>query len=627
MDPGKYGLIRFGDYDLDTQKRLLLRSGVAIPLMPKAFDLLKYLVENNGRVIDKDELMAAVWPNTVVEESNLSQNISILRRTLGEKRAENLYIATVPGRGYKFVADVSFGAVSDGQPEPDVPGDEAVNHRPPEETSEVPRRRVLPAAIVIAAAAVLVLGGVYLWNRPSSRSDAAAIRSIAVLPFRPVSSDPGDHILEVGMADTLIMKLSESTDIVVRPLSSVRQFTSVDTDALDAGRRLGVEAVLEGTLQRVGDKLRVNVRLFRTEDGSSLWGATYDEPVADIFALQDAIAHKAAGALKAKLREGSRPYTQSVDAYQLFVRGRLSVLKATRPELLEGIEHFRKAIELDANYALAYAGMADAYRTLALGGEMRPADVFPHARSAAQRAVVLDPSLAEAHTALGASLFWCDWNWAESEKHLKRALELNPNNADAHSEYAFLLSNLGRNDEALELAQRALELDPLNLRAKARYGQFLNHAGRTGEALAILQQTMALDPEYWLAYQFATSTHLVRKEYPEAVSTAEMTGRLNQVSTRPIAYGGYARAKLGETESARQALKQLTELAKQKYVPNVNIAVLQLGLGDKEAAISRLERAAEEKDPWMTFIKVEPIWFELSDDPRFQRIVRSMQLQ
>jgi DNA-binding winged helix-turn-helix (wHTH) protein/TolB-like protein/Flp pilus assembly protein TadD len=618
MNGPKQGLIRFGDFALDPQKRLLFRDELNIPLMPKAFDLLKYLAENSGRLIEKDELMSAVWPDTVVEESNLSQNISILRRTLGERPAENSFIATVPGRGYKFVADVvvetglsdepDITPTADGEPLPSVP-------------------RLGLVLTIGAVVGLVVLGGVFAWNRVASpSSEPGTVRSIAVLPFKPVNSDHRDEILEIGMADTLIMRLSEGTDIIVRPLSSVRQVASIEQDALEAGRRLGVEAVLEGNLQRVGDTVRLNVRLFRTDDGRSIWGGTYDEKVSDIFALQDAIAEKAAAALKVRLRGGRQPYTRNIEAYQLYMQGRLSVLRATRPQLLEGIEFFRKAIQLDEGYALAYAGMADAYRTLALGGELRPRDVFPQARSAAHRAVELDDTLAEAHTALGSSLFWCDWDWAEAEAHFKRALELNPNHADGHSEYAFLLSNLGRHDEALALARRALELDPLNLRTNARHGQFLNHAGKTEEALAVLGRTIEFDPDYWLAYQFATSTHLVRKEYAEAIAKADTTKRLNPESTRPTVYGDYARAKLGDSEAARRSLDELTSLAKQKYIPNVNIAVLQLALNQKDAAIDSLERAADEKDSWMTFLKVEPIWFELNSKPRFQKLLQAMQL-
>jgi DNA-binding winged helix-turn-helix (wHTH) protein/TolB-like protein/Flp pilus assembly protein TadD len=618
MNAPETGVKRFDDYVIDSRKRLLSRDGEPLPLMPKAFDLLNYMVENAGRVLEKDELLSAVWPDTLVEESNLSLNISILRKALGEKPAENRYIATVPGRGYKFVAEVQSG--SNGDAAAREGSTEATLDSPP--VAAHPRWKYYAAfgAVAVAAAAA------FAWFSLSpGETGGGKIRSIAVLPFKPLVKDQRDEALELGMADTLISKLADSGELIVRPISSVRRFDSIDQDALEAGRQLGVEAVLEGSIQRTEEKIRVNVRLLRTADGSSIWNATYDEQMADIFVLQDSISRRAAEALRIRLG-GRPPYTSNLEAYQLYMLGRLQVLKATRPEVLAGIDNFRRAIDLDSNYALAHVGLADAYRTLSLGGEMRPLEVLPQAKVAALRAAELDDSLAEAHTVLAYALFWCDWNWADSEAHFRRALELNPNSADAYSEYAFLLSNLGRHEEALAAIRRALELDPLNVRTNARYGQFLNHAGRTDEALVILARTTELDPDYWLAYQFATSVHLVRGEYSEALAAAETTKRLNRESTRPYAYGGYAKAKLGDREGAKEDLDALLAAATERYVPNVNIAVLQLALGDREGALASLQRAAVEKDPWMTFLKVEPIWFELNGDPRFESIRRSMGL-
>lgn len=627
MKIGENEAKRFGDYLLDTRKRILYKGDDPISLMPKAFDLLRYLVENNARVIGKDELLEAVWPDTVVEESNLSQNISILRKALGEKPAENRFIATVPGRGYKFVAAV----VSDQSPrDSNIPSaladDSPTSQQPPKDTTSRNSRVML--AGVAAALGIALLVGVFYWNRDSrfNGSSAGTIRTIAILPFKPLAQNERDETLELGMADTLISKLGESSELIVRPLSSVRRFSAVDQDALEAGRQLGVEAVLEGSIQRSGDTIRVNVRLVGTGDGRSIWSATYDEPASDIFKLQDAISSRVAGALRVRLENARAPYTRNLDAYRLYMTGRLQVLRATRPELLQGIQSFRRAIELDPNYALAYAGMADAYRTLALGGEMRPSEVFPEARAAALHAVQLDDSLAEAHTVLGSTLFWCDWDWAGSEEQFMRALQLNPNNADTHSEYAFLLSNVGRHDEALALIRTALQLDPLNVRTNARYGQFLHHAGRSEEALQALRLTMQLDGDYWLSYQFAASTYLTRREYTEALASAEAVQRLNSESTRPMAYGGYAKARSGDAAGARRTLDTLLSLSRERYVPNVNIAVLWLAVGEKEKALDSLELAFEEKDSWMTFLRVDPIWSELKGNPRFERLLQKLDL-
>jgi DNA-binding winged helix-turn-helix (wHTH) protein/TolB-like protein/Tfp pilus assembly protein PilF len=620
MESREIALKCFGGYRLDPHKRRLLRNGEVLTLMPKAFDLLTYLVLNPGRLVTKDELMSAVWPDTIVEESNLSLNISILRKTLGEKPSENRFIATVPGQGYKFVADVSDA--SDGT----LMGTETKEYEQDPILNEKTNSSGLSkrALVLVLSLIVLIAAGTALWYTLSAESSSERIRSVAVLPFKPLDSNERDETLELGMADTLISKLASSGELTVRPISSVRRFDSIDQDALIAGRQLGVEAVLDGSIQRAGDKVRVTVRMIRTDDGRMIWSAIYDEPATDIFALQDSISRKAAAALRVRLGSGRAPYTSNLEAYQLYMRGRLQVLKATRPELLAGIENFKKAIAVDPAYALAYAGIADAYRTLALGGEMRPLDVLPQSKEAALRAVELDDSLSEAHTVLAASLFWSDWNWASAEEHFKKALDLNPNNADAYSEYAFLLSNLGRHEESLVAAQRSLELDPLNVRANARYGQFLNHAGRTAESVTVLQRTIELDPEYWLAYQFASSVYLVSGEYDQALNAAEASKRLNKESTRPIVYGGYAKAKLGDQVSARADLALLLKTAKERYVPNVNIAVLQLALGERDAALSSLERAESEKDPWMTFLKVEPIWAELQNEQRFQTMKRSM---
>jgi DNA-binding winged helix-turn-helix (wHTH) protein/TolB-like protein len=463
MEVGENAVKRFGDYRLDTNKRALYKGDEPISLMPKAFDMLCYLVENNARVIGKDELLEAVWPDTIVEESNLSQNISILRKVLGEKPAENRFIATVPGRGYKFVADVASDPPVVYVPAPSASGhDSPPDKRPARELPGGNSRFLIFGAVTGLCVALLLVGFYWYRNSRSDAKPAGSVRTIAILPFKPLAQNERDETLELGMADTLISKLGDSPELIVRPLSSVRRFSAFDQDALEAGRQLGVEAVLDGSIQRSGDTIRVNVRLLGTDDGSAIWSAIYDEPASDIFKLQDAISSRVAGALRIRLGKARAPYTSNLDAYRLYMTGRLQVLRATRPELLQGIRSFRLAIELDPNYALAYAGMADAYRTLALGGELRPSEVFPEARAAAQRAVQLDDSLAEAHTVLGSTLFWCDWDWPGAEERFKRALQLNPNIADTHSEYAFLLSNVGRHEEALVMIRTALELDPLN---------------------------------------------------------------------------------------------------------------------------------------------------------------------
>src|SRR2546423_2958335 len=572
-------IYKFGDFRLDAAKRLLLkRGGEAVPLTPKVFDTLLYLIENRGSVLTKDELMKALWPDTLVEENNLGQNISKLRGVLGESRGEHRYILTVPGRGYRFVADVKTSA-----------------------------------------------------TRADASSDAA-VNTLAVLPFRPLVAETRDASLEMGMADTLIARLSNIREVVVRPINSVRKYVELDQDPLAAGRELGVESVLDGSIQRWGDYIRVTVRLVNVSDGASLWAGTFDEKFTNIFAVQDAIAEKVAGALAPQLGHEEKKlltkrYTLNAEAYELYVRGRYHALKATPPEIQTAISYFRQAIDLDPDYALAYVGLADAYRSLPLNSDMPPNEFFPRAKASLQKAVAIDDTLAEAHAVLGFTIFWYDWDWGAAEGQYRRALELDPNSADAHLAYAHLLSNTGRHTEALAEAKRARELDPLNLRTNALEGQFLNHAGRTDEALARLQKTFELDQNYLLAHLFAWSVYIEKGMYVEAVAEARRARELNDLSAQPGAYLGYALAKSGKRREALAELEGLLELLAERYVPPYLVALVYNGLGERDEALDWLERGYEQRDPKMVFLLVEPKWSNLHSEPRFQDLLRRVGLK
>jgi|SRR5256714_2053377 len=570
----------FGEFRLDAGKRLLLRGGgEVVPLTPKVFDTLLYLVERGGVVVDKDELMRVIWPDTVVEENNLNQNVSALRRALGESRGEHRYIVTVPGRGYRFVADVKAGA-------------------------DVSAR---------------------------AQTSVSSIRNLAVLPFTPLVAEHRDAALELGMADALVARLG-SGEIIVRPINSVRKYVELDQDPLAAGRELGVESVLEGSIQRWGDYIRVTVRLVNVSDGATLWAGTFDEKFTNIFAVQDAIAEKVAGALAPQLGHEEKKlltkrYTLNAEAYELYVRGRYHALKATPPEIQTAISYFRQAIDLDPDYALAYVGLADAYRSFPLNSDMPPNEFFPRAKAALQKAVAIDDTLAEAHAVLGFTIFWYDWDWGAAEGQYRRALELDPNSADAHLAYAHLLSNTGRHAEALAEAKRARELDPLNLRTNALEGQFLNHAGRTDEALARLQKTFELDQNYLLAHLFAWSVYIEKGMYVEAVAEARRARELNDLSAQPGAYLGYALAKSGKRREALAELEGLLELLAERYVPPYLVALVYNGLGERDEALDWLERGYEQRDPKMVFLLVEPKWSNLHSEPRFQDLLRRVGLK
>ncbi|MDQ3649628.1 MAG: winged helix-turn-helix domain-containing protein [Acidobacteriota bacterium] len=652
------------------------RRGERVPLADKAFETLCALVKRGNHLVGKDELLAEVWAGAIVEENNLDKNISYLRKVLGEKADKAKFIETVRGHGYRFVAEVrevteeekdaQTRGYGDAQTEVlgsklQVPSQNGNKTEPPAvagglnfaesqisdykfQTSERQRtkgeeRRTKDEKtdrswlIALTFVSIVALGslGFYLWRGNTKPADAP-IKSVAVLPFKPLVAENRDEALEIGMADTLISRLGNNREIVVRPLSSVRKFGKLEQDALTAGRALNVESVLDGSVQRWGDKIRVNVRLVKVADGTSLWTGTFDEEFTDIFVVQDAISNRVAAALALQLGSDekvrlTKRYTVNVEAYGLYLKGRFHAARLTPLEIQTGISYFQQAIEIDPSYAVAYVGLAEAYRALATAGEMPTTELFPKAKAAAQKAIEIDDRLADAHAILGFIVFWYDWNWKESENQYQRALELNPNSADAHTFYAHLLSNTGHHAEALTEIKRARELDPLNLRTNALEGQFLLHAGRAREALARLQKTFELDPNFWLAHLFASSAYIEKGMFPEAIAEARKARELSGVSTHPIAFESYALAKSGKQAEARGLLAELLKLSTERYVSPYNIASAYNGLDERDETLAWLERGFEQREPKMVFLKVEPKWNNLRSEPRFVALMKRMNFE
>jgi DNA-binding winged helix-turn-helix (wHTH) protein/TolB-like protein/Tfp pilus assembly protein PilF len=625
----------FGEFRVDAIARQLTRpDGTPIALTPRAFDTLLYLVRHAGVLLGKDELMAALWPGRIVEENNLSQSISTLRKALGTNGDGERYIVTEPGRGYRFAADVRT-ALEEAVTQIPSAGTVAALDGVVDPAPASPDRR--PATtrhmrwITLAVALLIGLLAASAWwtVRHGSQATAVPITTIAILPFRPLSADDRDEVLELGMADTLIAKLGSSRRLVVRSLGSVRKFDGLDQDPLAAGRALNVGAVLEGHVQRRADHVHLTARLLRVTDGAALWGATFDEDFTDVFALQDAIAEKVATALSLALDDGEQRamragYTRNTDAYMLYLQGRYRVGKTTQEQIRAGMAFFRKAIDLDPTFALAYAELADAYQVLPMSSDADPKDAFPLARAAAQKALQIDDDLAEAHTVLGWTAFSYDWDWAAAEKEFRRAIQLNPGGAEAHLGYGQLLSNTGRDAEAAEQGRLARELDPLSPFVNAVSAGFFGGAHRDQEARAVLNKALEIDPDFWIAHGMLGGAALGEKNYPVAIAEFTRSLEHSDGSMQAVSMLGYAKALAGDRDGAQALLDSLLQQVGQRHVPAIAVATIYVGLGDREQAIAWLDRAYDQRDPRMTYLNVMGRWNPLRTDPRFMAIMQRM---
>jgi DNA-binding winged helix-turn-helix (wHTH) protein/TolB-like protein/Flp pilus assembly protein TadD len=628
-------LFGFGPFSIDAAERVLVRDGQVVPLTPKAFDLLLVLVENNGHLVEKDELMRVLWPDTFVEEANLTNNISLLRKALAVDD-EHQYIETVARRGYRFVAEVAESVEPCTRLVPEERSSAPLTLVPPanaeppvavsQKTSQRKRSIWLPL-VAVAGALPLVYAAYFFW--PKQPPPQQVIRSIAVLPFKPLVAESRDEALEMGMADTLIMRLSNLGQITVRPLSAVRRYTNLEQDAVKAGQELRVESVLEGSIQKSGDQVRVRVSLVRVADGRPVWTSQFDENITSVFAAQDSISEQVARLLVVKLtgeerQQLAKPYTTSSEAYQVYVRGRYVWSKRTHDGLERALEFFNQAIALDPNYALAYTGLADTYNSLGNLGFLPQKEASPRAREMASRALELDDNLAEAHGALAAALVDYYWDWPEAEKHLKRAVALNPSYAHAHGLYSACLSNVGRHEEAIAEAERAQTLDPASSTSVGRVGMTYYFAGEYDRALEHFYRALDLDPNDHVAHFDIGLVYERQGKYEQALTEMRRARALGMKGAYSVA--GHIYAVSGHRREAQQVLAELQQLSNREYVPAFYRAYIYIGLGDKERAFEWLEKAYKDREWYLWLLKQETGVDPIRSDPRFQDLLRRIGL-
>jgi DNA-binding winged helix-turn-helix (wHTH) protein/TolB-like protein/Flp pilus assembly protein TadD len=640
----------FSSFLFDVEARRLLREGQSVPLPPKAMEALRVFLQQPGQVMAREELIQAVWGDTFVEDANLTVAISQLRKALDQNGETVEFIETIPRVGYRFV-----GEVSEIQEEPRRPvilakhtlsrtviEEEEIPTGPSEvvvvestSARQLPRalvaangRTVLAATAVVIAALAIVIAS--LWTRVQERPARGAnlsVKSIAVLPFQTVGVESGEEHLGLGLADVLITRLSNIRELNVRPTSSVMAFEGQVQDSMSTGRKLNVDAVLEGTIYHANGRVRVTARLLRVGDQTPLWAGQFEKPSQDELKVQDEIALQLVDALSLSLSGTEKTaltkrFTENADAYQLYLKGRYHWNKRNQEGMTEAQRLFRNAIEKDPNFALAFVGLAD---TLAMS------DARGEAYNAAQKALELDPDLAEAHASRGFIKMFHEWSWREAEAAFKKSIELNPGYATAYHWYANLLAIEGRNKEAKAALRRALEINPLSHNFLADMGQ-LHYFGREyEEAKEYCRRALEIYPDFSFAHQYLHYTYLKTGEYDKAIEEIISADRIN---------GNYA------NQSAELKHRLETNFNKQReayreggingFIENrlanetqdvyhyYNIAMLHSYLDDKEKALNNLERACQGKAFLGAFVKADPIFDNLRGEPRYHAILKQM---
>ena len=608
----------FGPFSIDSEARVLFRNGERVPLPPKAADLLLALVEREGQIVTKDELLKQVWPDTFVEEGNLARHISLLRKILGETADGASYVETAPKRGYRFLRRaVECGdatvLIAEEHTREHIVIDQVDTPRAP--ARRFGRRTAAMALGVLAAAGLL---GAFVWTRART---AKPVRSVLVLPFANLSTDRDSEYYSDGLTEELIGAFSGVNGLRVVPRTTAFQFKGKSADVRAIGRQLEADAVLDGGVRREGDRLRIHLSFTRVSDGHTIWSRTYDGKTQDVFATQQEIASSVLRTIfSGEQRSANMPSpsgTRNLEAQNLFLKG-----KFTREKFGASIEDalvlFKKATELDPSYAQAWAGQAYCYSDLGYGYFRYPKDVFPLAVQAIDRALALNPRVALAHAIRGNINLIYLRDWESAKRELETAIELDPNDGESHHWMSHYWVSVGRFKEAIQESRRALENDPLNFSIGSHQAWVELESGNFPEAIRAAEATLRLEPRHGPTSGYQMRAYEESGRLHEAIQIRARMGwqdpptRNLEAAIRANGPQGYWRVIVEDLEATR----------KKRPVHPAVIATAYAHLGDRQRTLSWLEKAVEERDPWAVYIKVEPWFAALRGDPWFQQIVK-----
>jgi len=650
-------LLQFGSFRMDLDERVLMRDEEPIALSPKAFETLLVLVQHSERVVLKDDLMKILWPDTFVEESNLSQHIFQLRKALGDKAHDPEFIVTVPGRGYRF----ALKAVEVSEPDGDLVvhsrSVQTVTIEETESTPPVPITRQTwertaavgrlqetvrggeatravrwRAALAVGLSAILLAASYAIWHRmhPPPLAPRARIM-MAVLPFQNLTGDPEQEYLTDGVTEEMITQLGrlqpERLGVIAR--TSVMGYKRGEARMDQIGRELGVQYVLEGSVRRDGSHVRITAQLIQVKDQSHLWAREYNRTANDMFALQDDVAAGVAQEIQSRLaleprNHAGRNHRVTPQAYDAYLMGRYSLNGRTAAGLHSAETYFHTAIAADPNYALAYTGLAESYVLMAADGSS-PQAVSLQARTAANKALALDPTLGEPHAILALIAQNHDWNWEESEREFKLAMALDPNDATPHHWYSGNLVVRGRFEESFREIAIARQLDPLSLTVRDAEAEWLYLARRYDEAIGKLDQILEIEPNFAYAHFDRGLSYEQKGKWREALADFETARQLDDTAFN-AAVLGEAYALSGDKARARQILRELQIRAQRESFSTLYPAIIHAGLGEKDVAFSELEGAFQERTTYLLALKTAAFYDPLRSDPRFSDLLHRIGL-
>jgi TolB-like protein/DNA-binding winged helix-turn-helix (wHTH) protein/Tfp pilus assembly protein PilF len=617
---------QFEEFELDLKRYELRRNGQALKLEKTPMELLILLVSRNGELVTREEIVERLWGKNVFVDTEHGINTAVrkIRQALGEDTDNPRFVKTVVGKGYRCSARINS-----------VPEQSVVSE---EKAPETPTAAQLATGIGtrklwLGGAAVVLLTGIFLGGNVAGVRDRllgtahhAPIASLAVIPLENLSGDTSQEFFADGMTDELITDLAQNSNLRVISRTSVMRYKGTRKPLPEIAKELGVDAIVEGTVERAGNTVRVRAQLIRASEDRHLWAVSFERQLPDVLALESEVASSIARQVQMKLLSESPPVNRRINpaAYEAYLKGRYAWNKRSEAALQEGIQFFKQAIALEPSYAEAYSGLADSYTTLGYFSYLPPREAFSLARAAAAKAVSLDNTLAEPHASLAYVSFYYDWNWSAAEGEFKKAIALNPNYATAHEWYSIYLTAMLRPDEAKFEIDRALQLDPLSLIVNTDVGFQMFYARNYDDCIKQLRKTLQMDPAFPVAHLWLGRAYQQKGMFEESMAEYQATDAALPNWVVTIAGIGNLQGLAKKSADAQLTLAELETMSKSRYVTPYGVALVYAGMGKNDEAFRRLNQAFDDRAHWLVWIRLDPRWDSLRSDQRYTEMIRRM---